>query len=151
MIATIYIFLFFSHALGRLFHCSPKAWFFLKTITKPPLGPITVSASVPSELLSAATVPRSVGGCGLVFFFPLILLPALFAWEVKTARKERHCLLLPLNQTLLSYWHDGVLLRKNSLLFGFWFFGFKKKLKILLSSWTLVAYCGGWNGLVVCS
>lgn len=62
--------------------------------------------------------------------FFLILLPALFAWEAKFARKENCCLLLPPNQSLLSYWHDAVLLRKNSLLFfGFFFYGFKKKIE----------------------
>lgn len=84
------------------------------------------AASVLSKLLSARTIPRSVG----VF---LILLPTLFSWEVKAIRKESRCLLFPPNQILFFHWHDGVLPKKYPFfMFGF-FYGLKNPPSLLSS------------------
>lgn len=126
MIATIYIFLFFP-CLGKTLPLLSKSLVLSHGhhFLSHPWDPSLCQLQCPA---SCWVLEWSLGEC--LFFFLLILLPALFAWEVKAARKESHCLLLPPNQTLLSYWHDGVLLRKNSLLFiSFWVFIALKKIK----------------------
>lgn len=107
----------------------------LTLLTTPGTHHSVSAASVLSKLLSAGTIPRSVG----VF---LILLPSLFSWKVKAIRKESRCLLFPPNQILFFHWHDGVLPKKYPFfMFGF-FYGLKKPTvpSFLLSPCTLLCW-----------